>query len=346
MNNDLFKERAFLAGTLSFIFSLLSTIILLLLVKTFFLGNANTQPDLSLLNATGAALAAPEPIERTLFFAGFFSLPIFLFVFFWAFDQLIAHNRILHVKTAVSAALGGMGIFLSYSLFTYFSRYASLLGHAKYSRSFPVIVTGGIVGLTVGAIAAWFVARQILRANAVSGSRLNVFWGAIAGLFILLSFLMSLFGMGAITEHPIFTNHFNAVFQAVVQVVNGKAVLLNFPHQYGLYPHFIEPIFHLFGLSVFKFTVLMGLLMAIGELAVLACLNRLVQNPLISKMGFVAAIFFSAYLVKSFSATHDFYFHYFPLRFIFPALAMYFMLRYFEDNSWTKSLFGFLLVSL
>src|SRR5262249_45929703 len=61
--------------------------------------------------------------------------------------------------------------------------------------------------------------------------------------------------------------HFTAVFSSVVQVHFGKALLINAQGQYGLYAHFLQPLFALVGLSVLKFTLVMGLLLAASYVA-------------------------------------------------------------------------------
>ncbi len=68
--------------------------------------------------------------------------------------------------------------------------------------------------------------------------------------------------------------HFTAAFFPVVQVHLGKALLIDCASQYGLYPHLLQPLFALTGLSVRKFTVVMGLLTAGSYLALWLFLAR------------------------------------------------------------------------
>jgi hypothetical protein len=130
------------------------------------------------------------------------------------------------------------------------------------------------------------------------------------------------------------SGHFTAAFNAVVQVYLGKGLLIDCTSQYGLYPELLRPIFTVWGLSVVKFTVLMGLLTAGAFLVLWAVLCRAVVNPLTACFGFFSLVF-NAWLYAhtpgaGSGAFFDPYFQYFPIRFLFPASLVWLAWRYFH----------------
>jgi hypothetical protein len=123
------------------------------------------------------------------------------------------------------------------------------------------------------------------------------------------------------------TWHFTAAFQSVVQVHQGNALLINCRGQYGLYAHFLQPLFALCGLSVLKFTLVMGLLLATSFVALWAFLREATANHLAAGFGFFALVF-AGWLYHRFpggQAFHCFdpYFQYHPIRFLFPTALVW-----------------------
>ena len=64
------------------------------------------------------------------------------------------------------------------------------------------------------------------------------------------------------TARAAWGGHFEAVYHPMVQVMLGKTVLVNTTSQYGLFPHFLAPIFAATGLSVLTFTAVLAILVA------------------------------------------------------------------------------------
>jgi hypothetical protein len=147
-----------------------------------------------------------------------------------------------------------------------------------------------------------------------------------AGL-IVLAFALCVFSLDSVTNNQAFVVSFGAVFHTMVQVFLGKQILVDFPHQYGMYPQFLVPLFRLVGLSVLKYTVVMGLLQAFAFWLIYRFLKKATVNPVGAALGFSGRITFSFLLGRV--ATTEYYFQYHPLRFIFPAGAIFLTHRYF-----------------
>jgi hypothetical protein len=147
---------------------------------------------------------------------------------------------------------------------------------------------------------------------------------ALAAIGIV--FLTCLTGdTGAYAQSP----HFNAMFFSSVQVAQGKTLLLDCLNQYGLYSQFLQPVFALIGLSVLKFTVVMGLLLALSYAALGTFLRQACTNRSVALFGFLALVFcgWSCFITY---AQFDLYFQYLPIRFVFPALLVLIAWRYFR----------------
>ena len=121
--------------------------------------------------------------------------------------------------------------------------------------------------------------------------------------------------------------HFNAVFDSVVRVYLGKTLLVDSTSQYGQYAWFLAPLFRCFGLSVVKFTAVMGLLTAGSFLMIGLFLWRQVSRSLLAVAGLVATLFNGWMLFLTVEGPHrgfylDLYFQYVPLRLLVPASVL------------------------
>ncbi|HRQ45072.1 MAG TPA: hypothetical protein PLB12_12065, partial [Candidatus Goldiibacteriota bacterium] len=129
---------------------------------------------------------------------------------------------------------------------------------------------------------------------------------------------------------PSFDLHFDAVFYSMSQVFAGRVLLLDLPAQYGLYADFLKPLFAITGgLSVFRFTEVMGLLTAFSFLLLYFFLRANIKNRVVLFMGFISMMFLS-YLMSRLFVYDDFYFQYYPLRVIGPSIMIFIAGLYFR----------------
>ena len=112
---------------------------------------------------------------------------------------------------------------------------------------------------------------------------------------------------------------FSAVYYAMTQVYAGSPMLVDhFTGTYGLYPHFLNPLFQLIGMNVFKFSLVMSLLLGISFLFNFYFLKQLVSNKIILFLGFTTVLFFP-YLDFKFTNSFDCIFSAYPIRYIIPS---------------------------
>jgi uncharacterized membrane protein (UPF0136 family) len=148
---------------------------------------------------------------------------------------------------------------------------------------------------------------------------------------IFLLGIMNVIDILYITDGVMFTSHFNAVFHSVATVVSGKYLLVNEFNQYGLYPHFIEPIFRVVDLSVSSFTWTMSLLIMVTWICWYLVLKKIMLNYYILIAGFYTLLFFGYIQAKL--RSEDSYFQYFPIRSLFPALLICMATYYFISKT-------------
>lgn len=113
----------------------------------------------------------------------------------------------------------------------------------------------------------------------------------------------------------------SVVMHSVVQVFLGKAVLIDQKSQYGLYAHFLEPIFRLWGeISVFNFSLVMAILVfvSMGSLGLFLWLT--LKNKWIALVGFFATMYFHYFVGQMWP--EELYLQYYPIRTLFPTLLL------------------------
>lgn len=282
----------------------------------------------SLLVLTAAALylrhrGPPTPIYGALAEGGertiFVSLVLAIVPFAYGTAALVRRAR-LPVTPLLPLILGSTGLWLTAAL-------VASRGEAIDPIPISWVVAGQV------AAAAWFVARP----TTMSRDRL-LRAGIMAGMcFAAVGFRV--YSVHSVTTSFATGVHLEAVFHSVAQVAAGKAVLVDLPAQYGLYAEVIGPALHLVGgPSVLTFTALMALLEMAGVLMVLQVLFDLVRTRLLRVLGAGAL---AAVLGYTFRAPVDAYLQYYPLRFFFPALAVYlYWLQLKSPGTWKLAALG------
>lgn len=144
----------------------------------------------------------------------------------------------------------------------------------------------------------------------------------ISILFLLVSVVL----MNATDFPETWQNQYdlNPVMFSQTQVYAGNAMLVNeLINIYGLYPHFLNPIFQVIGLTTYTFTLVMSLLIVAGFIFLGLVLRFTVKNRLLGAMGLVAVIFL-VYISGKTQGIEGFdsYFPTFPIRTFFPFLAL------------------------
>ncbi len=89
------------------------------------------------------------------------------------------------------------------------------------------------------------------------------------------------------------THHFDPVIYPLAQVVAGKTLLVDCAPLYGLYPHFLQPLFRIFPLGVYSLTLVMASLLVACLAAMWLFLRTVTRNRFVFLAGFTAVAFYS-----------------------------------------------------
>lgn len=278
---------------------------------------------------------APEPAERTAYFWSLICVPVFMLLFhpivrakvvrlpadsLWKY---FVTSCIVMLLLLGWGALGDGGFYWSGSLL-----YSNPLGFVLATTA-GVALTQFSRGdlLTVANHRRLVLIRDIGLAMGVVG-----FVGTTSILRIVTS-----------TDPYVADNHFEAVFFTSTQVALGATLLVDLPHQYGLYPEFLSPILNVLGgITVARFTVVMAILQAVAYGLWLAALLKVMRSPWMAMLTFLGAFSLVSFLVPLFVIRqniipyYDPYFQYFPVRTLFPAIALYAMAWITEQDRFSN----------
>ena len=126
---------------------------------------------------------------------------------------------------------------------------------------------------------------------------------------------------------------FGSVYYSMTQVFAGSPMLANgFTNTYGLYPHFLVPIFRLTGLSIFTFSLTMSLLQVFSFALNFYVLKKFIRNQVILFSGFATLLFFG-YLNRKLLNHFDNFFALFPIRYIIPGMLLFIATKYLSTPS-------------
>lgn len=150
------------------------------------------------------------------------------------------------------------------------------------------------------------------------------FWilrGYVVAVIVLSAYMANFLVINEWHNYNTNALNFGVVLYPIVQVLLGKAVLIDFQAQYGLYAHLLEPVLRLTGGSIVSITSVFSVLLFLSLLMIGLSLARITDNKFLALAGLVSMVyvlFFSASLWP-----YELYFQVYPLRMIFPAYAVW-----------------------
>jgi hypothetical protein len=299
--------------------------------------NADLLPELLGRLTFSREYVAPEPAERTAFFMSLVFVPSLM---------LLIHPLLrLHVSRLSSEGL-----------WTYFIASCvamcgligwGCLGDGGFYWS-GCLSYSNPIGFLIATVAGGFL-LQVRAPALLSAAHLQRLLSArdfvLAVAVLIFIGLTSVLRIFSATDPYVADNHFEAVFFTSTQVALGATLLVDLPHQYGLYPEFLAPVFRLLGgITVIRFTLVMAFLQAVAYVLWLAALLRVIRRPWVAMLTFLGVFSLVSFLVplfvikQNFIPYYDPYFQYFPVRTLFPAIALYAMAEIAERGRFGKRL--------
>jgi len=161
--------------------------------------------------------------------------------------------------------------------------------------------------------------------------------------FLSIMFLFSICNMETYlgTEQNI-----TSVLYSVSQVQQGRALLADFTAQYGLYPHFLYPIFKFINVNVLSFSITMSLLTVTSYSFIFFGLRKIINNNFVVCFSFFAIIYFSYFYSFLDGGWFDLRYAVNPIRMLFPALILFLVFTYILNPKKILYLFIIFLSSL
>jgi hypothetical protein len=260
----------------------------------------------------------PKPSEKTTLVSSLVVLPVILFssVFLiqsWAKTKSLAFfNSNRWVLKVIFASLGALYVYGSL-----WSQISSMTFGYLFEPEIFICIAAGSAGV------AWLV--QKVHKISISQRTPTRTWvqGVVyllIGILLVIASAWRVFDIKSVFHHGLYFDHFNAAFYSVTQSVVGKLPLVDFTSQYGFYGDLLTPWFKLIGLTVFSFTATLAFLQFVAMTSVVVFAGSLIRNSI------VLLLFTCSFLliINWFDITLSFepYFQYWPVRFLFPALAL------------------------
>jgi len=314
--------------------SLITTICILLALNylIFATYHVDTNPIIEQANKfsyKSSGAFAPEPVERAQYLLSILLSPFIISISYLLINKYIkpmltpitdfdTYYTAFIMTTPLIAGILLLWLIINSAIFI--SIYTPTL---IYSNGLILVIY--LLILLPGVITAVWLSRK---------PETNKITSAIYGFIALITILL-IFFMGLFNKNPTYSvYHFNAMFYSVSQVVMGKTLLVDFNNTYGLYPHLLEPIFRIIGLSVLNYSIVMSALTALAFILIYLFLKDNISNKIIATMGFTSVIFINYLIFKLDTlALFDSYNQYWPLRFIFPAVLIFLGTLYIKTNS-------------
>lgn len=151
-----------------------------------------------------------------------------------------------------------------------------------------------------------------------------------SGLLVLVVFFINVFKFPYTFENKY---DFNAVYYSMVQVYNGIPMLVdNFTNTYGLYPHFLVPVFKIIGLNIANFSGLMAFLNALCYLIIFWFLRKNIRSSAIVFLCYCSLLYYS-HLYFKIITNFDSIFASQPIRFVLPVLSFVLASIYLKNKA-------------
>lgn len=281
----------------------------------------------------------PEPIEKAMFITAIVLLPILLLVFIFLFNYIIKNitnlSAIEYFYNVLSIVFLGLIVYLVWI--------------TNEKRDFVYFINGigiGIKTIFFVAIISILINLLILSAQKNHASNkflkiVSILTNSICWVAILSIVLFAVYDISIVSDMhtKTYSDNFNVVFHPVVQVFLGKQILYDLVSQYGLFPHILEPVWRIVGLSVFKFTLVMGLLVGLSLFLLYKFFKESINNKIIAYLGFLSVVWSSymwhkvLFMYRWPPSFNDPIFQIWPVRVLFPIISIYFTYRYFKTPS-------------
>ncbi|MDL2312553.1 hypothetical protein LJC68_06720 [Bacteroidales bacterium OttesenSCG-928-B11] len=367
MENQKIKQPNFQESITKGILAIFSTLIsysLVALLVTYFYN-----PDVESLRAISNEVlilggSNPEPKESLLFRLGVLLIPLFLLLYFYILNT----PRLSKIKWNKFFLLSSI-LFLLFTFAVFFigfkannPNYVEVVQGNNYANSrdtqfasnFDFYFNESIINQNIGTYITVFLFVFLLPLiiyrfypKIFENRGMRVVGYVLVSAFAVFYFyqVYSIFHF----EFPYTWENkydFNVIYYPMTQVYAGSPMLVDgFAANYGLYAHFLAPIFKFTELNISSFTAVMALLIVLLYSMILVSMFRLIKNKLIILLGFTTALYIP-FLLFRLITPFDAQFAAFPIRMFFPALTVFLASFYVYNKNKVLYFTTFILLSI
>jgi len=322
-------------------FGIVSTVIILILINFVVLSIYPDSTEAIMMHAKELihpfhhdAWIWPEPIERMQTFITLIFIPILIYVNIKIFSsklfsRILISNSMYFANVALWFSFLAILFYLAFKFDDpnfiwreYWSIYKIWL-HQEIRIIFKTM-TGELrflVTLIIFPIITYFIFNGVPKKYNKS---LNWTLYSLILFFLLSMFLLSICNRD---NYISVLDNLNTVLYPISQVQQGRGLLADFTTQYGLYSHFLYPLFKLINVNVVSFSITMSALTVISYSLIFVALRKIISNKLVVFFSFFAIIYFS-YFLHLFSGSFDLRYAFNPIRMLFPALILFSVFTY------------------
>jgi len=329
LETDQQEKDSFFKYSLSMLFTIIILIIINFVVYSFYPDNieALTTQAKQLIHERGHHWINPEPVEQFQILVSLIFTPLLIVCSLKIcsskfFNRISITDTMHYLNVALWFCFLGILFYLSFKIIDPNSwRPEPLYGIRKFFDDITSELRF-LITLIIFPPIAYFIFNGIPKKY---NKFINWFLCSLILFFLLMMFFLSICNSGTYlgTEQNL-----NAVLYSVSQVQQGKVMLSDFTAQYGLYPHFLYPLFKLINVNLVSFSVTMAGLTVASYSLIFFGLRKIISNNLIVFLSFIAIIYFS-YFSSFFNGPWiDVAFASNPIRRIFPALIIFFGFSY------------------
>ena len=341
--NKLFISSAsdrniFVITILTLLSTIVGLIVINILINRFAIDNSEDLISQAKLFLNPIHGTNPQPIERLQVIYSLLLIPIFIFAglkLFSAslFAKLFSTNLVYLSSVFISFLLLGILFYLDLKIdppnFFDGEKYGGYLHTRQFINQIISSISFNISLLVFPFLLYYFLNNSFTKYYKF----LNYFSNSV-----LLFFIASIFFLQICNQANYFGNpeHLNAVIYSVAMVQQDKFLLVDLTNQYGLYPHFLYPIFKLIDVNITKFSIVMAALTVTSYALIYLALKKVIENKFILFLAFASVMYFSLFSFL-FNGIYDSYYAYRPIRMIFPALLFFLAYSYIVNP--TKKLY-------
>jgi len=298
---------------------------------------------ISLKDYKGENIVDREGKERLCYMLSVISVPLTLILLLYTLRKFLYSNQnritisALHTKCIVGIFFFMVAAEITWLLviianFTYYS------SPAKWT-----LYTSPILPLAASAITvSIFFHNAIYKPHYINYSRI-IYTLAVCLLIGYVCHYM-VFDEYSINNNSHNAHHQSPIIYPIIQTYFGNAILIDFKSLYGLYPYLLNPVLHIIGLSIFNITLIFMLLQAIILFSIAYCIYYMVHNKWLALIGFITFLYIQ--FLANDAWPEELIFQYEPIRMIFPALLLSYLIYYLAKPNHLKYYGGLLLFSI